>query len=131
MPEDFSGCYTDDELGIDKTTVIDVTPDLLGDKKNENKMKQLCIAAKSNKIEIDSESLLSYAMKRLVETGKLKSESKKDIPMTEFEKVLGYVKSLVKKKEEDIQNQKETKEAVDNIKEAEKEQSKEGQNEKI
>lgn len=105
-PEDFAGCYTEEELGVD-TTNINVLPDnpepneseLLGDEKNKGKMQQLCIAAQSKKVKFKSEDLLKYVMKKLVEKGFLESESKKDIPMNKFNNVLTAVQDLVKKKE--------------------------------
>lgn len=147
FPEEFGGMYTEDELGIDKANAIDANytvidndketirrkSNLLGDNQNKGKMQQLCIAAKSTKIEFDSNKLLDYAMEQLVKSGNLKSKSKKDIPMSKFDKVLEYVKSLVSKKEkkaaESTKNKEESKNNI--LTEEEKEKRMEAANREI
>lgn len=120
FPAEFGGMYSEDELGIDKNAAIEATyevkeNDFLGDKKNEGKMKQLCIAAKSNKVDYKADDLLDYAMKQLYSNKLVPSMSKKDIPMSQFENVLKYVKELVKKKEESILTKEEGKIVNDKI----------------
>jgi phage recombination protein Bet len=117
FPEEFGGMYTEDELGIPEnvvdanfTVVEPKKENLLGDEKNKNKMQQLCIAAKSKKVDFDSSKLLDYAMEQLVKSGNLKEKSKRRIPMDKFEFVLNYIKTLVAKKEKlSVEKEKEEK----------------------
>ena len=119
FPEEFGGMYSHEELGVDETSIknaIDVTPVQDEGKKDpvkeeqkkekvisKDQLKLLCASAKSTDKAIaksyDSKALLDYVMNTFSKSGYLESASKKDIPVSKFDNILGEVKKLVIKKE--------------------------------
>ena len=121
FPEEFGGMYSHEELGVNEDNIknaIDITPseEKTKEKKDpvkeeskkekvisKDQLKLLCASAKSTDKAIaksyDPKALLDYVMDRFEKSGYLESASKKDIPVSKFDNILGEVKKLVIKKE--------------------------------
>lgn len=109
FPESFGGMYDADEIGVDMSNVVDVTPKQKTEKQDKvtyyhiNKIKD---AAKSNdeaaNKSYDNNKLIDYALNKLFKKGEIESTNLNDLKITQVDSFVAIIKSLVEAKEKEF-----------------------------
>jgi len=110
FPKSFTGLYSPEEFGEtsdpENENVINVNYENIEEFANEEQMKILYEAAKSEKIEIDSNKLVEYVIDQLI---KNKIINDKRIPVHKLNTAIEWIKKTVALKEKKVKEEEEKK----------------------
>ena len=124
-PEEFSGMYSADEMGIDENEIIEIVEPI-----NQEQIDQLKEISKDEKYKYDDEKLIEYVLNKCVDENYLENSNIEDIPVNKFENIKKLIEKYKNKKIRELNKKEQIEKELNKKEQSEKEQSEKEQIEK-